>query len=297
MVYTNNDLKIKTGSDKNKANSLPVYPFNVDVPSFPERKYLAGIYWFARFSYVSLFISILIVALIAFRAFSQNVDPSFIYWNSLDNKFEFKTKRIGEKPKENVKNIFDSTYLNEFFIETYLTKRFSISDSFVKNYNNWCDCSYNKTPVSKMGDFNLEQDCYVCSFSTSSVYKTFLDNEYSAYTKLAESGLIRNVKILDMKKFYEAQDSSEQSLMDLILNKQKNIKVYLGYRVDFILEDVRDNKVVNRTVLTSYLNIVGPKQSPQRRFVSEASFMFNPSYEQILRDYKQKMERGQNVGK
>ena len=100
-----------------------------------------------------------------------------------------------------------------------------------------------------------------------------------------------------MKKFYEAQDSSEQSLMDLILNKQKNIKVYLGYRVDFILEDVRDNKVVNRTVLTSYLNIVGPKQSTQRRFVSEASFMFNPSYEQILRDYKQKMERGQNVGK
>ncbi len=290
MVYRNNN--INSENQEKKANLLPVYPFNVDVPCFPERKYLAGIYKFARISYVSLLISIILCIFIIISAFSSSIRPVFIKWNNIDNKFEYvKTNKASEKNK-NFREISKSDYLTDYFLKVYLEKRFSISSNFSENYQNWCDCSNNNVtiPTTKMGVFNLKQECYLCKFSEQNVYKLFLDNEYSAYTQFAENGITRNIHIIKMQPIYKRKNNTELSFLELILqwfgvNNSKTAKTYKLYEVDFIIEEQKYDKLLSQDVLKAYIEVGSIDSMPEDKRILSASYMFNPNYDIVLNEY------------
>ena len=288
MVYTNNDLKQKSKQQSTTKDSVAVYPFTVDVASFPERKYLAGIYKFAKFSYISLLISVVLCFLIIFRSFSRSTSPTFIYWDDLSNKFSFKPYEYAKKGDSFTKTKTEHDYYTEYFINTYLNKRFGVSDIFVENNQNWCDCE--KTRPNKMGIFDLNQNCYLCTFSAGLVYKNFLNNEKTAYEKFADNGITRRVEIINLEKQYSRADSSKVSFLTNIFNsftssKPKIYKTYDGYKVDFIIEDIKDGQVTGAEVLTGYLEVTGNQSSPTIKYISSENYLFHPNYDKVLKKH------------
>lgn len=291
MVHTHNNLNDKKKAKK-EINSSAVYPFEVDVPSFPERKYLAGVYRFAKISYISLLVSIILCILIVFKSFSRTVRPVFVYWNNIENKFDFKPTKYTFPPKVYEKNIIDSNYLDEYFIRTYLEKRFSISNTFLENDNNWCDCSNISDNTTSMGIFDLNQKCYLCKYSSSNVYNTFKNNEYSAYTQLAEDGIIRKVIILDIEVLYDVNYTKQPTVIDQVLNKTYATRVYKGYKVDFIIQEEKKGKITAQDVLIAYLDLEGRTNHPESRGITKASYMYNPNYDLVLKEYFKNLKEG-----
>ena len=282
MVYRNNDI-IET---EKRPSEVPAYPFNVDVPSFPERKYLVGIYRFARIVYVALFIAMGFCLLTILRAFSQDISPRFIKWNEIENRYEFVNFKYGKKPSTPSKEISYAEYLNQYFVRTYIEKRFSITNS-IQNFNNWCDC--NGKTASKMGIFNLNEEFYLCHYSSSSIYKSFVDNTQNAYTTMAQDGIKRTTNILDIKLQNFGETNPELSVIEWVLNKTKAITIYRTYRIDFIVNEFKNNKLTSKDVLIGYITIQGDKLTPQRRGVIAESYMFNPNYDLVLKNYAEEI--------
>ncbi len=283
MVYRNNNLD---NIEKEKTGEIPVYPFSVDVPSFPERKYLIGVYRFARMSYIVLFAAMIICLLTVIRAFSRDISPRFIQWDNIENRYKYINYTYDKKPSTPIKMISYPDYLNQYFIQTYIKKRFSISDTNAENYNNWCDCT-NKEE-SKLGIFDLEEECYLCLFSSQNIYKSFSDNVLNTYTTMASDGITRNVDILNINYQNGSETNPELSVIEWFLNKTKIITIQQTYRVDFIVSEFKNKKLESRDVLTGYITISGRKNSPQNRNVISESYMFNPNYELILKNYSEK---------
>ena len=314
MVYTNNNLRNKknkrqqdiVSEDRQELNNgLPVYPFDVDVASIPERKYLMGMYSFAKWTCALLGVFLILCAAVVWQAYSRNVWPILVNWNDVENSFEYSSMYYGDKPKENVERLGQGNYLNEFFIQEYLNKRFGISRKIVENYNNWCDCQSNsnsdetnRTKISALGYFNLDEECYVCKFSSSDVYSTFLNNEYAAYNKFAENGETRRVIILDMKKFRSTVGGGHSNvslptqILDYIFkgkSSQAPLPVRNYYRVDFVVEITKDGKLENQDVMIAYIETSEYESRPQIKTVVKADYMFNPSYDIMLQRYAQKV--------
>ena len=281
MVYRNNNLENSTTFSEGE---VPVYPFFVDVPSCPERKYLVGMYRFARIVYVALFVAMVFCVLTVFRAFSRDVSPKFIKWNDLENSYEFVPLSYSKKPKSPIRNISYSEYLNQYFIRTYIQKKFSVSTSAIENYNNWCDCK-NKTP-SKMGMFNVNEECYLCMYSDQSIYKSFVDNMQNAYSVMFDNNISRSVEVLDINFERGSVTSTDRSVIEWILNKTKPVIITQNYRVDFVVTEFKDNKE-SKEVLTGYVTIRGNKFKPQSRKVVAESFMFNPNSDLVLKSYEE----------
>ncbi|MBR1544531.1 MAG: hypothetical protein IJ638_01120 [Alphaproteobacteria bacterium] len=278
MVYRNNNLK----DSKETSNKVSVYPFTVDVPSFPERKYLVAIYKFARVTYVALFVAMFLIILTIFRAFSRDVSPKFVKWNDIENRYKYISSSYSKRPKNFTKNISYSQYLNEYFIRTYLSKRFSISQTSITNFNNWCDCT-NKN-MSKMGVFNVNEECYLCHYSSPTVFKFFTDNVQNAYTNMANDGITRTVDILDIKLQSASETNPERSVIEWILNKTKPISITQTFRVDFIINEYKDSKPTSNDVLIGYITLSGRKFEPQKRRIVGESYLFNPNYNLVLKD-------------
>lgn len=282
MVYRNNNIT----NQKKVSGEIPAYPFTVDVPSFPERKYLAGIYRFARITYVALFVAMVFCLLSIFRAFSWNISPRFIRWNPIDNKYEYIGFNYGRKPYSVPEKISYEEYLNQYFVRTYIEKRFAIG-STIQNFNNWCNCK-GKTP-SKMGIFNVNEECYLCHYSTSALYKAFEDNVQNAYNTMANDGITRTVNILKIKlqpiNGSATETNPELSVIEWFLNKTKPIIITRSYRVDFVVNEVKGNKTASNDVLIGYITISGNKKSPQNRNVISEHYMFNPNYDLVLKTY------------
>ena len=280
MVYRNNNI------NETKSGEVPAYPFTVDVPSFPERKYLVGIYRFARISYVALFVAMVFCLLCILYAFSRDINPRFIKWNEIENKYEYVSFDYGKKPSSPSKTISYSEYLNEYFVHTYIKKRFSIS-STINNFNNWCDCG-GKT-ASKMGIFNLNEECYLCQYSSSSIYKSFTDNVQNAYTTMANDGITRTVDILNISLQKGQETNPELSVIEWFLNKTKIISIFRSYRVDFVVNEFKNKQLMSQDVLTGYIEIQGNKLSPQKRVVTSENYMFNPNYDLVLKKYAEEI--------
>ncbi len=283
MVYRNNNLN---NIEKEKTGEVPVYPFNVDVPSFPERKYLIGVYRFARMSYIALLVAMVLCLLTIIRAFSRDISPKFIKWNNIENRFQYVNYYYNKKPSTQLKEISYSEYLNEYFIKTYLTKRFSISETNSENYNNWCECD-NKE-ASKMGIFNLNEECYLCLYSAQNVYKSFSDNVLNAYTTMSNNGITRTVDLLDITFQNGSETNPELSVIEWFLNKTKTIFIQQTYRVNFIVNEFKNKTLQSRDILTGYITINGIKKFPQKRNVISENYMFNPNYDLILKNYSEK---------
>lgn len=280
MVYRNDNLKDK---ELNNSNTTPTYPFSVDVPSFPERKYLAGVYRFARISYISLFIAMIFCLLTIVYAFLQDINPRFIKWNPFENRYQYIRFNYESKPATSQQNINYEEYLNQYFVTTYIKKKFSISPLSVNNFNNWCNCA-DKTP-SQMGIFNLAQECYLCFYSSSSVYKSFTDNLQPAYETMYRNNITRTVDIINITTERAFTNTPQTSMLDYFFKKSYKTIIENSYKVNFVVSEYENGSLKSRDVLIGYITIGGYKLTPEKRFVTDESYMFNPNYDLILKEY------------
>ena len=282
MVNRNNNIK-SNGLSTDVKSDMPVYPFNVDISSIPERKYLSGIYSLSKLSFIFILTAVILSLFLIIKAYSVKINPYFVYWDKYETKFKRLRSIEGVKPASPIRRITENTYMTEYFIREYLTKTFNFTTKLVSNEENWCDCNGNDD--LKNSDFlNINKKCYLCNFSSSNVYASFVKNQKPTFDLMAQKGISQNIVILDMEQIRTLEISRKKSFISNFL-PQLNVKVLIDYKVDFIVESSVNNNITNRDVITSYITVVGFKDYPRSKTVSAVSYMFNPNYELVLRNY------------
>lgn len=286
MVYRNNNIKSKKLS--NDETDMPVYPFSVDIASLPERKYLSGIYSISKLSFVCMLTAIIFSFILIIKAYSVKINPYFVYWDKYETKFvRLKTKEE-LKPKEMIRRVTENTYLTEFFIREYLTKTFSFSTTLVQNEEVWCDCMRDEK-LQNTDFLNVTKKCYICNFSSQSVYGNFLKNQRATFDLMIQQGSNQVVTILNMEPIRMLEIGRKKSFLSGFL-PQREVQVQSEYKVDFIVETMNSNKIINQEVLTAFIIVSGLKSYPRNKKVVSVSYMFNPNYELILANYRKQKE-------
>lgn len=292
MVSRNNNIKSKQPSTKQ--NELAVYPFTVDIASLPERKYLFGIYSLSKLTFLLISISIIFSLIIVIKAHSIKIKPYFIYWNEYETRFKVLNSK--ETPKPQFENLIltENKYMSEFFIREYLQKTFNTSKTFVENEKNWCDCT-TKEELKNSDFINTTKPCYICNFSTPEIYSSFLQNQKTNYDIMLSNGITQNINILDIN-LIGTQKTKEPSFwfklaISLGLMKKPNIQITSEYKVDFILNNYKNEKIINQEVLSSYITITGFENSPRSKAVIKLGYTFNPNYDLVLKRYNQEKKQ------
>lgn len=284
MVNRSNN--ITNGQSTENKNDFPVYPFSVDIASIPERKYLFGIYKLSKLTFLFILIAIIISLFIIIKAYSRQIKPYFIYWDTYETRFK-KLNSTNGIPTQQIRKLSENTYLSEFLIREYLTKTFTTSQRFVDNEENWCDCTTNAN--LKNTDFlNITKKCYICNFSTNAIYSSFLQNQKPTYEIMVQNGITQTITILDMELIQAQQTVNDTSFFGTIsewISPTTDTQITSEYKVNFILENFQNNKVINQDIITSYITITGMKSSPRTKKIISLSYMFNPNYELILKNY------------
>ncbi|MDE6224073.1 MAG: hypothetical protein K2M23_01200 [Alphaproteobacteria bacterium] len=282
MVSRNNN--IKSGLQSTEKNDTPVYPFQVDIASIPERKYLFGIYSLSKLSFILILTAIMLSLFLIIKAYSVKIKPYFVYWDKYETKFK-RLKTLEEpKPLSTIRKVTENTYLSEFFIREYLNKTFNFSTKLVQNEESWCNCINNEQ--LKNSDFlNISKKCYICNFSSPNIYNNFIKNQKPTYDLMIQQGTSQQINIIDMELLRTLEISGNKSFISNFF-PQKNVQILSEYKVNFIVENINANKVINQDVITSYITVAGLKDYPRSKTVTAISYMFNPNYELILDDYK-----------
>ena len=286
MVYRNNNIKSKKLS--NDETDMPVYPFSVDISSLPERKYLSGIYSISKLSFVFMLTAVILSFILIIKAYSVKINPYFVYWDKYETKFVHLKTREELKPKEMIRKLTENTYLTEFFIREYLTKTFSFSTMLVQNEEVWCDCM--RDEKLQNSDFlNVTKKCYICNFSSQSVYANFLKNQKATFDLMIQQGSNQTITILNMEPIRMLEIGRKKSFLSGFL-PEREVQVQSEYKVDFIVETMNSNKIINQEVLTAFIIVSGLKSYPRNKKVVSVSYMFNPNYELILANYRKQKE-------
>ena len=286
MVYRNNNIKSKQLS--NDETDVPVYPFSVDINSLPERKYLLGIYSISKLSFVCMLTAIILLFVLIIKAYSVKINPYFIYWDKYETKFVRLKTREELKPKEMIRRLTENTYLTEFFIREYLTKTFGFSTMLVQNEEVWCDCM--RDEKLQNSDFlNVTKKCFICNFSTPAVYNNFLKNQKATFDLMIQQGSSQSVTILNMEPVRMLEIGRKESFLSSFL-PEREVQLQSEYKVDFIVETINMNKVINQEVLTAFIIVSGLKSYPRNKKVVSVSYMFNPNYELVLANYRKQKE-------
>lgn len=286
MVNRRNNIKSKVQSTEK--NDTPVYPFQVDIASIPERKYLFGIYSLSKLSFILILTAIILSLLLIIKTYSLKIKPYFVYWDKYETKFK-RLKTLEEpKPLSPIRKVSENTYLSEFFIRDYLNKTFTFSTTLVQNEEVWCDC--NKEELTNTDFLNISKKCYLCNFSSPNIYSNFLRNQKPTYDLMIQQGTTQNITILDVELLRTLEISGSKSFFANFL-PQKDVQIISEYKVNFIVENTNANKIINQDVITAYITIIGLKDFPRSKTVTDISYMFNPNYELILNDYKREKEQ------
>lgn len=274
---------IKNKKENNNHQSA-VYPFKLDVPAFPERKYIAGIGLVIKYIYVSVLISILLICFSVFRANNRKVYPKFIYYDVKENTFKFMPSGFNKTDK-NTLNLNARYYIEETFLRNYLKKRFEITKDFGVNYNNWCNCKEDKVndkpnnKFSKSGIFDLNGKCYLCNVMDDKIYRNFYDFDYSFNHSLVSLGVTRNIEILDIEQinFFETvpQKSFLSKILDkYILSKNTTVTTTGMYKIIFILTEENKGKKQEESFI-GFITIAGIKVADEIKKVIDESYSFH----------------------
>lgn len=269
MVNFHNSIE----KEEDDLNSIPVYPFKVDVAVFPERKYLAGIYHIAKYLYISLLLIALISPFIIFKAFSKKTSPVFIYWDKLNSKFDYVKKdyNFPIKQEELFETKPEDIYLTEYFLYTYLQKRFSISLKKEINNKVWCNCEDKR----KLKNIFTPDDCYICKYAPI-VYEEFKKESVAFYKPLEKAKITRKISILDTELKYYKVDEIKTTLLDKLLKKRYDTKIYSLYKVIFLITDFKNEKPISEESFIGFISIKGIKGIPEKKEITAESYMFHP---------------------
>lgn len=270
---------IKKQEQKN--NSSAVYPFELDVPAFPERKYIAGIARVIRWVYISILISIFLIAFSVFRANDRKIYPNFITYDTKENTFKFIPSSF--KNEKNPIVLGDRYYIEESFLKNYLKKRFEITKDIGVNHYNWCDChdKDGQNKLSKSGIFDLNGRCYLCNVMSDKVFNDFFDFNYGTNFTLSTSGVIRNIEILDIKQINYFETAPQKSFLakmldKYILSKNTATTTTAVYKVVFILNTIDKNKSAEEEEsFVGFITINGIKDKNEIKKITDESYMFH----------------------
>ncbi|MDR1476795.1 MAG: hypothetical protein LBI17_01550 [Rickettsiales bacterium] len=296
MVHRGGGVAGGTGGEAEPADAgasgMPVYPFTVDVPSMPERRYMAGIYSLAKAGLVSMLVSIALCALLVLRALSISTSPKFIYWNALDSRFELMPE--GRGPSRHARYMAEDEYLTEYFAREYVTRTFSISTTLADNEREWCDCA--GAANANAGLFDPRAECFVCVFSIPRVYSSFAADQKPAFGRLAMGGVSRAARISDVERIRRGSLVQTRSIFDMALGLfvggRRTTPVYTEYRIDFILED-RVDGTLRREAMTAYLTVLTERENRNSYAVVAASYMFPPNGQAMIRNWLERQAGGE----
>lgn len=274
----------RNNSIKTQKNNKTIYPYKVDITSIPERKYMFGIYYIAKYSYILLLLGMILSLITIIKSYERKINPYFIYWDEIETKF--KELKITNTPTENkqTRKLKENTYLIEYFIRDYLEKSFTVYDSPVKNEELWCNCT-NEEELKNKDFLNITKPCYICNFSNPTIYNNFIQNQKPYYEMLEKEGLTQEIKIINMEQLYNKTLSQKKRFIDYFL-KPKTNQILSEYKVDFIVLNKKEKEITNEEVLTSYIQIIGPQRNTRERKVNAISYMYHPNYELILKREK-----------
>jgi hypothetical protein len=206
-----------------KDENQVIFPFQVDVPSFPERRWVRASRNFAYIACINIFFCILFSFLLLLFSNSKNTIPVFLYFSDSTNKFEkldFQELTSQEKSQfsEEGFNLFQKEISNqdtglsqkelaqEQFIKDYLETRYNVSTFAADNNYKWCDCIANEDEQSiQMSYVKREQaKCSLCTMSEPVVFSEFKTKEMNLLATNAKRLGNSHIEIEQIKEFLKA---------------------------------------------------------------------------------------------
>jgi hypothetical protein len=283
MVNRSGGLKNKKDAGPDKGGEdAPVYPFEVDVPSMPERRYIAGVNTLARIGFVSMIVSIILSAFLVLRALSLSSSPYFMYWDARLAMFRFMPQGLpGSAPSASRRLMYQDEYLTEYFAREYIRRTFEISPTLADNEAEWCGCSGRGDASRGENAFDPDVRCFVCNFSTPQIYASFAAHQRPRFMRLAESGIRRSVGIIDVERIRRGSPPGDSSFFDMLVglffSREKPVPIYTEYRIDFVLEDRFGTRVRYET-MRAHMVILSYQDDPTHSHgVIAISYMFEPA--------------------
>ncbi len=164
-----------------------VFPFKVDVPSFPERRWVRACRIFVYIICINLVFSLAFAFLLLLYSDKKTTFPAFLYFSNKYSKFEkleFKDMAL----KKDM-SISQRALLEEQFIKTYLEARYNVNDFMADNLYKWCNCIVDENGKRIIRNSYLKREnirCSLCMMSEADVYTNFIKKE--------RDGLVNNLK-------------------------------------------------------------------------------------------------------
>jgi hypothetical protein len=243
-------------SGKHGIEEKTVYPYSVDVPADPERRYVFTIHSIAKLACAVLFVAMIAAIAIAMHERSRSADPIVIYWDEHDSRFGGLLPSNGS-PYSPRAEVDERHFIEEYFLRTYMMRIFAPAGD-----SDWCDCRSNSRP----GLFDFNRGCFICNFSAPDVFQE-------------ANSTLRNVKFGDFRiNRVELLDTNtiqpKRSLISRILGgTEQPGRTTSIFRVDFSL---------GLSSLSAYYTITSPDPNPRYSFrVESANYVFDPNGDSI----------------
>ena len=244
---------LKTPDPKSEEGA--VYPFGVDVPAEPERKYLFSIYKIAKISTALMFASMVVCAMLVWSAKSRRTEPYAIYWDAKDERFF--TQPASRDSTDLAVPIDERSYIGEYFIREYVKRVFGDPTDL-----NWCNC---RDIGYRRGFFTGGEECFVCNFTEDGLYGEMTTNIRPGFAEAVAGDVV----IKDVFRRGAVLQTAKGNLVLETLGLQKFAR--------WIIEELRVDFTAGGVDYIGYFTMRTPEENPKYDFmVSGASFVFDP---------------------
>jgi len=245
-------------SGKHGIEEKAVYPYSVDVPADPERRYILTIYFIAKWACAALFITMIAAIAIAMHERSRATSPVVIYWSERDSHFGGLLPS-NDNPYESVAFVDEQRFMEEYFLRTYVDRMFA-----TRRDSDWCDCRGG----TRAGLFDYGRECFICNFSSPDVF-----NEAASSLRGLPPGdfQINKITQLGTPKLFQPEPSFSEQVMGRITGhpRQYEGQTTSRYRVDFRL---------GSSLFSAFYTLVSPHPNPRYFFtVTSANYVFDTS--------------------
>jgi|GEM_PF-6364988 len=238
-------------SGKHGIEEKPVYPWSVDVPAEPERRYIFSIYSIAKWACAALFAAMIAAVAIVAHERSRSASPVVIYWDEQGSRFGGLPPASGN-PHATERRVDEQQFMEEYFLRLYMARMFGSNED-----SDWCDC---RTSARPAGIFERGQKCFICNFSSQEVF-----HEASTTLRSAKKGAFRlgEVRRLDTRTI-----QPERGIAARIMGVQDRPgSTTSRWRADFSL---------GSESLSAYYTITSDSPNPMYSFsVTSANYAFD----------------------
>jgi len=210
---------------------LPVYPYSVDVPAKPARRFLFGIYFLSRAFFAMTLASAAFLLVALFVAPNARVTPWVIEWDPKNETFV--NPRIGEEIGS--VRVWWNDYLERYFVRKYIETAFTIPEHLADLDDAWCDAPGQRPAGDGIWAGGR---CLLSMAMHQQAFGPMAASIRTASMNLARLGTTRRVEIISSELAYQPIISmAELSIFDKIMpigNVPQSTR-WAEYRVEFVL--------------------------------------------------------------